>query len=649
MNLINYLWLVPALPLAGAVINAIFSRKLPRWLVSIIACGTVGASFVVSLLAFFAMQALDEAYRVINVSLFTWIPVSDFRIDVAFLLDPLSALMLLVVTGVGFLIHIYSIGYMEHDEGYGRFFAYLNLFVFSMLMLVLGSNYLLMYVGWELVGLCSYLLIAFWFHKPEAASAGKKAFITTRVGDFGFGLGVMLIFVTFGTLNFSDVFAHAELVDQSLITIITLLLFAGAVGKSAQIPLYVWLPDAMEGPTPVSALIHAATMVTAGVYMVARSHVLFALAPLSSEVVAWTGALTAIYTATIALVQMDLKRVLAYSTISQLGYMFVGVGIGAYGAGIFHLMTHAFFKALLFLGAGSVMHAMNGVIDMRQLGGLREKMPRTYITFFAAALAIAGFPFFAGFFSKDEILAAAFASGHTAIWAIGLITAGLTAFYIFRAFFLTFHTEPRWTTADNRPQTAVSQPQSAVSGQPSVHPHESPAVMTVPLMILAALSVFGGFVGMPKVIGTNVIEEYFAPVFHVETVPIAPTTEWMLIGASVLAGLLGIGVAYWFYIARPEIPVNLARRFSGIYNLLWHKYWIDEFYSWLFVDKGYRLAMFLWQIVDVKVIDGFANGLGSATASLSRIVRGWQTGYARAYALMMLIGTVIVLGWLILR
>ena len=627
MNLIDYLWLVPALPLAGATINAIFSRKLPRWLVSMIACGTVGASFVVSLLAFFAMQSLDEAHRVINVSLFTWIPVSDFRIDVAFLLDPLSALMLLVVTGVGFLIHVYSIGYMEHDEGYGRFFTYLNLFVFSMLLLVLGSNYLLMYVGWELVGLCSYLLIAFWFHRPEAASAGKKAFITTRVGDFGFGLGVILIFVTFGTLNFSDVFAHAELVDQSLITIITLLLFAGAIGKSAQIPLYVWLPDAMEGPTPVSALIHAATMVTAGVYMVARSHVLFALAPLSSEVVAWTGALTAIYAATIALVQMDLKRVLAYSTISQLGYMFVGVGIGAYGAGVFHLMTHAFFKALLFLGAGSVMHAMNGVIDMRQLGGLREKMPRTYITFFAAALAIAGFPFFAGFFSKDEILAAAFASGHTAIWAIGLVTAGLTAFYIFRAFFLTFHGEPR----------------------SSHHAHESPAAMTVPLVILAVLSVFGGFVGIPKVMGTNVIEEYFAPVFRAEAAPIAPVTEWMLIGASVIAGLLGIGVAYWFYIARPEIPVNLVRRFSGIYNLLWHKYWIDEIYIWLFVDKGLCFAMFLWQIVDVKVIDGFANGLGSATASLSRIVRGWQTGYARAYALMMLIGTVIVLGWLILR
>ena len=627
MNLIDYLWLVPALPLAGATINAIFSRKLPRWLVSMIACGTVGASFVVSLLAFFAMQSLDEAHRVINVSLFTWIPVSDFRIDVAFLLDPLSALMLLVVTGVGFLIHVYSIGYMEHDEGYGRFLTYLNLFVFSMLLLVLGSNYLLMYVGWELVGLCSYLLIAFWFHKPEAASAGKKAFITTRVGDFGFGLGVILIFVTFGTLNFADVFAHAELVDQSLITIITLLLFAGAIGKSAQIPLYVWLPDAMEGPTPVSALIHAATMVTAGVYMVARSHVLFALAPFSSEVVAWTGALTAIYAATIALVQMDLKRVLAYSTISQLGYMFVGVGIGAYGAGVFHLMTHAFFKALLFLGAGSVMHAMNGVIDMRQLGGLREKMPRTYITFFAAALAIAGFPFFAGFFSKDEILAAAFASGHTAIWAIGLVTAGLTAFYIFRAFFLTFHGEPR----------------------SSHHAHESPAAMTVPLVILAVLSVFGGFVGIPKVMGTNVIEEYFAPVFRAEAAPIAPVTEWMLIGASVIAGLLGIGVAYWFYIARPEIPVNLVRRFSGIYNLLWHKYWIDEIYIWLFVDKGLRFAMFLWQIVDVKVIDGFANGLGSATASLSRIVRGWQTGYARAYALMMLIGTVIVLGWLILR
>ncbi|MEW5717974.1 MAG: NADH-quinone oxidoreductase subunit L [Chloroflexota bacterium] len=646
--MLTYLWLIPALPLAGATINAIFSRKLPRWLVSAIACGAVGASFVVSLLAFAAMQSTDEHHRVINQFVYSFVFVDAFKIDVAFLLDPLSALMLLVVTGVGFLIHVYSIGYMEHDDGYGRFFTYLNLFVFSMLMLVLGNNYLLMYVGWELVGLCSYLLIAFWFHKPEAASAGKKAFITTRIGDFGFGLGVLLIFTTFGTLNFADVFAHAELIDRSLITVITLLLFAGAVGKSAQIPLYVWLPDAMEGPTPVSALIHAATMVTAGVYMVARSHALFELSPFASNVVAWTGALTAIYTATIALVQMDLKRVLAYSTISQLGYMFVAVGIGAYGAGIFHLMTHAFFKALLFLGAGSVMHAMSGVIDMRQLGGLRAKMPRTYITFLAAALAIAGFPFFAGFFSKDEILASAFATGHTAIWAIGLITAGLTAFYIFRAFFLTFHGEPRWTTADDRPPTADAHA-SRITHHASVHPHESPSVMTIPLAILAVLSVIGGFVGMPKVIGANFLEHYFEPVFKPHDLHLAASTEWMLIGASVAAGLLGIAIAYWFYIARPTIPVTLARQFRPIYNLLWHKYWIDEIYSWLFVDKGYRLAMFLWQIVDVKIIDGAANGLGRATAALSRITRSWQSGYARAYALMMLIATVIVLGWLILR
>jgi len=647
--LINYLWLVPTLPLAGAIINAIFSRKLPRWLISVIACGTVGASFAVSLLAFFAMQSADEHHRIINVSLFTWIPVADFQVDVAFLLDPLSALMLLVVTGVGFLIHVYSIGYMEHDDGYGRFFTYLNLFVFSMLLLVLGSNYLLMYVGWELVGLCSYLLIAFWFHKPEAASAGKKAFITTRVGDFGFGLGVMLIFVTFGTLDFARVFANAKLIDPSLLTVITLLLFAGAVGKSAQIPLYVWLPDAMEGPTPVSALIHAATMVTAGVYMVARSHALFELAPLSSNIVAWTGALTAIYTATIALVQMDLKRVLAYSTISQLGYMFVAVGIGAYGAGIFHLMTHAFFKALLFLGAGSVMHAMNGVIDMRQLGGLRDRMPRTYITFLAAALAIAGFPFFSGFFSKDEILASAFATGHTAIWAIGLVTAGLTAFYVFRAFFLTFHGEPRWLKDEGRRTNDESHHSSSVVGHSSAHPHESPAVMTIPLVILAVLAVFGGFVGMPKVMGVNLLEEYFAPVFKPHDLHLTASTEWLLIGASLAAGLIGIAIAYWFYIARPTIPVTLARQFRPIYNLLWHKYWVDEFYSWLFVDKGYRLAMFLWQVVDVNIIDGFANGLGRATASLSRLARGWQTGYVRAYALMMFIATVIILAWLILR
>ncbi|MBI5303065.1 MAG: NADH-quinone oxidoreductase subunit L [Chloroflexi bacterium] len=642
--MINYLWLVPALPLAGATINAIFSRKLPRWLVSVIAVGAVGASFVVSLLAFFAMQALPEHDRVINVPVYSWIPVGEFKIDVAFLLDPLSALMLLVVTGVGFLIHVYSMGYMEHDENYGRFFTYLNLFVFSMLMLVLGSNYLLMYVGWELVGLCSFLLISFWFTKPSAAAAGKKAFVTTRIGDFGFGLGVLLIFVTFGTLNFADVFSLAPHLPnyQLPITIITLLLFAGAVGKSAQLPLYVWLPDAMEGPTPVSALIHAATMVTAGVYMVARSSALFELAPISSEIVAWTGALTAIFAATIALVQMDLKRVLAYSTISQLGYMFLAVGIGAYGAGVFHLMTHAFFKALLFLAAGSVMHAMNNVIDMRQLGGLSKKMPWTYATFGAGALAIAGFPLLSGFFSKDEILASAFGTGHIALWVIGLITAGLTAFYIFRAFFLTFRTSARWKPGGKLEHGHGAQ--SAWHG-----PHESPATMTAPLAILAALAVLGGFVGMPKVMGTNLLEGYFEPVFAPHDLHLSVSTEWMLMGASVAVGLIGIATAYWFYIVKPEIPVNLAKQFGGVYNLLWNKYWVDEIYSAIFVEPGRRLAMLLWQFVDVQIIDGFANGLGRATASLSQVLRGWQTGYARAYALLMLIGTVIVIGWLMLR
>jgi NADH-quinone oxidoreductase subunit L len=641
-NLTNYLWLVPALPLAGAIINAIFSRKLPRAIVSAIAVGAVGLSFVISLLSFVAMLSADEHHRVINVSVYTWIPVSDFRVDVAFLLDPLSALMLLVVTGVGFLIHVYSVGYMAEDEGYGRFFTYLNLFVFSMLILVLGNNYLMMYVGWELVGLCSFLLISFWFTKPSAAAAGKKAFVTTRIGDFGVGLGVLLIFATFGSLDFKIVFEHAhELFKPGapVITAITLLLFLGAIGKSAQLPLYVWLPDAMEGPTPVSALIHAATMVTAGVYMVARSNVLFELAPLSSEIVAWTGALTAIFAATIALVQMDLKRVLAYSTISQLGYMFLGVGVMAYGAGVFHLMTHAFFKALLFLAAGSVMHAMNNVIDMRQLGGLSKVMPWTYATFGAGALAIAGFPLLSGFFSKDEILASAFGTGHIALWVIGLITAGLTAFYIFRAFFLTFRTSARW-----KPGGKLEHGHGEWHG-----PHESPATMIAPLAILAVLSVIGGFVGMPKVMGPNLLEGYFEPVFKPHDLHLPASTEWMLMGASVAVGLIGIATAWWMYLARPEIPVNLAQRFSGIYNLLWNKYWVDEIYSAIFVEPGRRLAMWLWQVVDVQWIDGFANGLGRATASLSNTLRGWQTGYARAYALLMLISTVIVIGWLMLR
>ncbi len=642
--MVEYLWLVPALPLAGAAINAVFSRNLPRKWVSAISVGAVGLAFLVALAEFIVMQNAGE-HRVFDVPVYSWIPVGNFQINIAFLLDPLSALMLLVVTGVGFLIHVYSTGYMAEDEGYGRFFTYLNLFVFSMLMLVLADNYLVMYVGWELVGLCSYLLISFWFTRPSAAAAGKKAFVTTRIGDFGFGLGVILIFVTFGSLNFSQVFEQAPKLFQvgaPLMTTITLLLFAGAVGKSAQIPLYVWLPDAMEGPTPVSALIHAATMVTAGVYMVARSHVLFSLAPFSSEVVAVIGAVTALFAATIALVQMDLKRVLAYSTISQLGYMFLGVGVAAYGAGVFHLMTHAFFKALLFLAAGSVMHAMGGVIDMRQLGGLRSKMRWTFITFFAAALAISGFPLFSGFFSKDEILASAYESGHVILWGIGLLTAGLTAFYIFRAFFLTFFGEPRWNTA-------ASENSHGAHGGHAAGPHESPSSMTVPLAILAILSVFAGFVGLPKVLGTNMLEGYFAPVFGELTANIPASTEWSLIGASVAVGLLGIAVAYWFYVLQPSIPVALAARFSGVYRLLWNKYYVDEVYSALFVEPGRQLAMFLWQRIDVGIIDGIANGLGRAFARLSQELRTVQTGYARAYALAMFIGTALIIGWLILK
>ncbi|MBI3913493.1 MAG: NADH-quinone oxidoreductase subunit L [Chloroflexi bacterium] len=651
--MINYLWLIPALPLAGAFINVIFSRKLPRAVVGLIACASVGLSFVFSALAFLALLNADEHHRVINVFVYSWIFAGDFKVDIAFLLDPLSALMLLVVTGVGFLIHVYSLGYMAHGEGYGRFFTYLNLFVFSMLVLVLANNYLLLYVGWELVGLCSYLLISFWFHKPAAAAAGKKAFITTRIGDFGFGLGVILIFLTFGSLDYADVFSRAPETSQSLLTLITLLLFAGAIGKSAQLPLHVWLPDAMEGPTPVSALIHAATMVTAGVYMVARSHALFSLAPFTSELVATVGAVTALFAATIALTQVDLKRVLAYSTISQLGYMFLGVGVAAYGAGIFHLMTHAFFKALLFLGAGSVMHAMRDVIDMRYLGGLRDKMRWTYATFVAGALALAGFPFLSGFFSKDEILASAFESGHYVLWAMGLLTAMLTAFYIFRAVILTFHGAPRWaessTKVPMKMREDVQSPESIVPSPKSHFPHESPATMVLPVIILAFFAVIAGFVGLPSVIGSNWLERFFSPVFGESHAPIAPALEWFLIAASVAVGLIGIGVAYWFYIARPEIPARLTQRFPRVYQLLWNKYYVDEIYSALFVQPGHRLAQFLWEFVDVKIIDGAANGIGRAFAATSRVLRAAQTGYARAYALAMLVGTVVVIAWLLMR
>jgi len=643
---LNYLWLVPVLPLVGVVLNAFLGYRLGRRFVNVVGPGVVGLSFLAAVAVVWELVGLPADERSFNLLLFSWIPVGDFQVNAGLLLDPLSAVMILVVSGVGFLIHVYSVGYMGHDESYARFFTYLNLFMFSMLTLVLADNFLQLYLGWELVGLCSYLLIGFWFTRKSAADAGKKAFIVNRVGDFGFALGVMLIFVVFGTLDYDKVFAQAEHmltgatfdIGGGLVigtaTMITFLLFVGATGKSAQIPLYVWLPDAMEGPTPVSALIHAATMVTAGVYMVARTHVLFELAPATMLLVATIGAVTAFYAATMGLAQFDLKRILAYSTISQLGYMFLAVGVGAFASGIFHLMTHAFFKALLFLGAGSVMHAMNGIIDVRRLGGLKGKMPITYWTFLVAALAISGIPGLSGFFSKDEILFKAFTSshGHPILWLIGLVTAGLTALYVFRAVFLTFHGEPR------------------MSHHEQEHVHESPPVMYWPLILLAMLAVIGGYVGVPAILGGgNHFEHFLEPVFHEKAAHVEASLEWTLMGLSVLVGLVGVGLAYYAYIAQPELPKRVAMALGPIYRLVANKYYVDEIYVAVIVNPLKKLADWLAWVMDVRIIDGAANGIAALAVWCGRTLRVVQSGYVRSYALAILGGAVVLVGYVLVR
>ncbi len=635
--MIEYIWLIPLLPLSGFLINGILGKKLGKTLVSWIGCGSVGLSFLISIKVLFELLSFPAEGRVFEKIVFPWIYSGLFKVNVSFLIDPLSGIMLLVVTGVGFLIHIYSVGYMAEDKGFSRFFSFLNLFVFSMLMLVLANNFLLLYLGWEAVGLCSYLLIGFWYEKKSASDAAKKAFIVNRIGDFGFALGVMLIFWTFGSLNYTDVFQTAPstlIAGGGLVTAITLLLFMGAVGKSAQIPLYVWLPDAMEGPTPVSALIHAATMVTAGVYMVARCHILYELAPFTMGLVAIIGAITAIYTASIGMVQNDIKRVLAYSTISQLGYMFLGCGVGAFAAGIFHLMTHAFFKALLFLGAGSVMHALSGELNMQKMGALRKKLPATFWTVFMAVLAISGIPLFSGFFSKDEILWKAFSQGNIILWLIGVVTAGLTAFYMFRLLFLTFFGKSR------------------VEESVEHHIHESPKVMTIPLMILAVLSVIGGYVGIPKSLGGgNGFEHFLSPVFGEkgEIAIHSPLTEYLVMAVSVAVALLGIFFAYRFYIKTPELPKRLAERFSFPYKVLLNKYYVDELYFKIIVNPLLKFATFLWQFFDIKIIDEMANGLAGLVYWFAGVGRKIQTGYVRNYALGMVLGALLILAYFILR
>jgi len=672
-----HIWLIPLFPLAGAAIMLLIGRRLPNSGVSLVCVGSVFLAMCYAFGAIWQLIARPADQRLVSYNLFDWVPagimhtnagrVMDFHVPWGVLMDPLTAVMLLVVTGVGFLIHVYSIGYMGHEGGYYRFFGYLNLFMFSMLTLVLANNLLLLFVGWEGVGLCSYLLIGFYFLRKSAADAGKKAFIVNRIGDSGFILGLFLMLGTLGTIQFTELgpaiaAGHFEVGNASL-TAIALLLFFGATGKSAQIPLYVWLPDAMEGPTPVSALIHAATMVTAGVYMIARTNAVFSMAPKALEVVAVVGCVTSIFAATMGLVQNDIKRVLAYSTVSQLGYMFLACGVGAFTAGVFHLMTHAFFKALLFLGSGSVIHALSGEQDMRKMGALWDRIPKTSRTFLIGSIAIAGIPPLAGFFSKDAILGHAF-EHNKLLWLLGFITAGMTAFYMFRLVNMTFFG------------------QSRVDHEAEHHLHESPGSMTVPLMILAGLSIIGGLVGVPDSIwrGGDHFTKFLAPVManHAEEGAEAATQaassnsmEYLLMLLSVGVACLGIWLAYRWYIQRPEVPGKIEARFPFLYKLLYNKYYVNQIYDAMFVNRMKDLGLALGAF-DVTFINGLGvDGAGwvtRLTSSISALWDSWivdglvnlsarivwvfswpvrmlQTGRVARYALFMLIGVLIFLGY----
>jgi NADH-quinone oxidoreductase subunit L len=606
------LWLIPLLPLAGFALNGLLGRRLSKPVINTIAVGSVLLAFLWVLKSLSALGAFSGGLEETHVEhYFTWIQSGALNIGVDFAVDRLTAVMLMIVTGIGTLIHIYAVGYMSHEGGYYRFFAYLNLFMFFMLTLVLGANFLLLFVGWEGVGLCSYLLIGFYFTEKFATDAGNKAFIVNRIGDFGFSLAIFLIAIHFGSLDFGKVFSQAKLLPVEAapgwITAIALLLLVGATGKSAQIPLYVWLPDAMAGPTPVSALIHAATMVTAGVYMVARSSSIFLHSPMALQFVAIIGISTAFFAATIGLVQNDIKKVFAYSTVSQLGYMFVGLGTGAFSAGIFHVMTHAFFKALLFLGAGSVIHALSGEQDLRQMGGLAKKIPITCGVLLCASLAIAGFPFTSGHYSKDAILESAFQYAPWIFW-VGVFTAAMTAFYVFRAFFMAFFGDYRGHH----------------------HPHESPFVMWGPLAVLAALSLGGGFINIPK---------YLEPLFPVSE----STMPWFVTWTPMIAGLGGIFLAAVFYVWAPGLPESIASAFRPVYVLLYNKYFIDEAYDSAFVNPtidGSRSL--LWRTIDAGAIDGTVNGVGKTARNIGNILRHAQSGYIRSYAGWVVAGAILV-------
>ncbi|MGO9404530.1 MAG: NADH-quinone oxidoreductase subunit L [Terriglobales bacterium] len=656
-----YLWLIPILPLAGAAINGFFGRKASKNAISAVALVFCGAAFAMAL---FIAANFSSASAPYSFHLAHWLRAGSFSVDFDFYLDQLSLVMLLVVTGVGFLIHIYSVGYMWDDDGYYRFMSYMNLFMFFMLMLVLAKNYLVMFIGWEGVGLASYLLIGYWFTKDSAAAAGKKAFIVNRIGDFGFLIALFLIIKHFGSLDFTHVFAAVrtlptETAGAGLLTAIGVLLMVGAAGKSAQIPLYVWLPDAMEGPTPVSALIHAATMVTAGVYMVARSSAIFERAPMAMTVVAIIGTLTALFAATIGIAQTDIKKVLAYSTVSQLGYMFMACGVGAFSAGIFHLMTHAFFKGLLFLAAGSVIHGIGGEQDMRKMGGLRVYMPWTFATMGIATLAIAGIPPFAGFWSKDEILWKAFGASWV-YWLLGVITAFITSFYMFRLMYMTFGGEYRGAPApDAHGHGAHGHGQGHGHGEP----HESPWVMLGPLVVLAFLSVVGGFLGGYQ----NRFEHFLAPVlepsvFHevrgdttlAELIALQPSpepaksTEYLLMGVSITVAGLGWWLAHLLYSRRPELPARIAASLGGLYQAVVHKYYIDELYAVLFVKPLVEgSTTILWHGVDQGVIDATVNDSADAARHVSDNVRHMQSGNLRSYAGWVAAGAAVVIAYMV--
>ena len=618
---------IPLIPLSAGLFNVFFGRRLGSKTAGGIATAAVGVSFGLALYVFWRLPATG----VFRDLWYTWIESGSFQVNIAFQVDALSAVMLLIVTGIGFLIHIYSLGYMAHDDGEPRFFIYLNLFIFFMLLLVMADNLLLLFVGWEGVGLCSYLLIGFWYQDPKNVIAGNKAFIVNRIGDFGFILGIFLLVTELGrqgiwTLDFTELQKHVQMITPAKITLITLLLSVGAAGKSAQIPLFVWLPDAMAGPTPVSALIHAATMVTAGVYMVARLHFLFILAPYTLPIIAVVGAATAFFAATVALAQNDIKKVLAYSTVSQLGYMFLAVGIGAFSAAIFHLFTHAFFKACLFLGSGSVIHALHGEQDMRKMGGLKSALPQTYWTYLIATLAIAGMPFTAGFFSKDLILWKAFEDESYGLWSIGIITAGLTAFYMFRQLFMVFHGSLR---ADDHTKA---------------HIHESPPLMTVPLVILAVGSIFSGWLGAPEYLWGSIWDEWLQPVFggsH-SAEHAALTTELIVTLITLAVIALGIYLAYARY-GRGEAAVRATSVRTGLYQLLLDSYHIDDAYDRLIVRPFTAASDWLARVFDPGVIDGVVNGVAKVTRGFSLIWREAQTGNIQHYLIGFLAGTLALL------